>query len=156
MTAGIMPLRIVTYPHEALFWTADPVVEITDEVRNAARQMVALMIQNKGAGLAATQVALKYRMFVAKPTPSRALAQVFINPELSKVSDKKAWLNEGCLSHPGLSVPMSRHKRVTITALDLDGNRFKLKGIGFEARVWQHEIDHLNGISISHYERKTA
>lgn len=118
------------------------------------RQTVALMLQileeTGGVGLAAPQVFLSRRLFLAaleKPDDQETLAvEVFINPRLVQVSEEKESAWEGCLSFPELSVLVPRHKQVRVEYLSLDGEQRILDLAGFPARVVQHEYDHLDGV----------
>lgn len=110
--------------------------------------MFELMYAHKGVGLAATQVALPYRLFVVNESadPRRTDQElVFINPTITKgggvVEDQ-----EGCLSLPGLYAPVRRPAKATITAFDLRGQKVKLEVEGMLARIVQHEYDHLDGV----------
>lgn len=150
MTIAVDKLRILKWPHPSLSMVAEPVRDITDHVRGAAAQMIRLMNTHTppGIGLAATQVGLLYELFVANPYQTFGGARVFINPVLTDFSLQAAKQAEGCLSLPGASFIVKRFKRCTIKAQGLDGKRFEIKGSGFEARVWQHEVDHLRGVTI--------
>lgn len=143
-------LRIVIYPAQVLRQQAAPVKAINDEVRAVARRMLELMHDAPGVGLAAPQVGLAWRMFVANASPEHGPEddRVFINPVLSDPSREIEPYEEGCLSLPRINAEIRRPKRITITALDLDGEEFSLTSDQFPARVWQHETDHLDGVLI--------
>lgn len=141
-------LVIVHFPHPALRRPAQEIRDITPEVRQVAQRMLQLMHQAPGVGLAAPQVGLSWRMFVACPDGDPAHDRVFINPRLSDPSREMEDMEEGCLSIPDVRGQIRRHKRITITALDLDGQPFTLTAEGLEARIWQHEMDHLDGTLI--------
>ncbi|MDQ3330936.1 MAG: peptide deformylase [Planctomycetota bacterium] len=142
------PLSIVKYPHPALRWESKPVVEIDDRLRDAVKQMFALMYEAKGIGLAANQVALPWRMFVINPSgdPERTDEEfVFLNPDIlrRKGSDEG---EEGCLSLPELYGPVRRSTSLVIEAYDLEGRAFRMDLDDFPARVVQHEYDHIEGV----------
>ncbi|MBA3314395.1 MAG: peptide deformylase [Planctomycetaceae bacterium] len=142
------PLSIVKYPHPALRWESKPVVEIDDRLRDAVKQMFALMYEAKGIGLAANQVALPWRMFVINPSgdPERTDEEfVFLNPDIlrRKGSDEG---EEGCLSLPELYGPVRRSTSLVIEAYDLEGRAFRMDLDDFPARVVQHEYDHIDGV----------
>ena len=140
-------LRIVNYPHPALREkTRD--VEVTDEVRAVAGRMLALMAEAEGVGLAAPQVGLDWRMFVCRLPEAGAEPAVYVNPRLELHKGDVEVHEEGCLSLPGLTADIRRPVAATITALDLEGNEFRREASGFEARIWQHETDHLDGVLI--------
>lgn len=142
------PLSIVKYPHPALRWPSKPIVEIDDQVRDAVRQMFALMYEAKGIGLAANQVALPWRLFVINPSgdPEQTDQEfVFLNPEIlrRKGSDED---EEGCLSLPEMFGPVRRSTSIVIEAYDLEGQAFRMDLEDFPARVVQHEFDHIEGV----------
>lgn len=155
-------LLIVHYPAEVLRRRAQPVPTVTDEVRRVAARMIALMHEAEGVGLAAPQVGLPWRMFVAhvpedaeegrsaSATPASATIapQVYINPVLSEPEGIVEPYDEGCLSLPNISGEVLRPPRVSITALGLDGKPFTSRAEGLLARCWQHEVDHLDGVLI--------
>ncbi|GAB4107908.1 MAG: hypothetical protein Kow00105_12290 [Phycisphaeraceae bacterium] len=141
-------LCIVHYPHPVLRQVAEPVPEVNDIVRRVAVKMLELMHRAKGVGLAAPQVALPWRLFVANPTGDPGDDRVFINPELSDPSRETHVHEEGCLSLPNITGEIVRPTRITIRALDEHGEPFTLTSDELPARVWQHEYDHLDGILI--------
>ena len=155
-------LVIVSYPASVLRERARPVEVVTEEVRRVAERMFRLMEEAEGVGLAAPQVGLSWRMFVAHvpedpeeersatsdPVSATLAPQVYINPELSAPEGIVEPYDEGCLSLPGISGEVLRPPRITITATGLDGSRFSVRGEGLLARCWQHELDHLDGVLI--------
>lgn len=141
-------LAIVMYPHPALRTTTEPIGEITAEVCDVALRMLALMHEAAGSGLAAPQVALSWRLFVANATGDPQDDQVFINPVLSEASRQLEEHEEGCLSLPDIRAPIRRPRQITIDALDLDGAPIQFTDDALAARIWQHEIDHLDRILI--------
>jgi len=106
--------------------------------------MLELMRDGKGVGLAGPQVGLPLRLFVCNTTGNPQDNRVYVNPELSDL-EGNAEAGEGCLSLPEVTVPMRRAESVTMTACDTDGQEFRVTGTDLEARVWQHEHDHLDG-----------
>ncbi|MEX2212621.1 MAG: peptide deformylase [Phycisphaeraceae bacterium] len=141
-------LEIVNYPHPVLRAKAKTVAEITDEVRAVAIKMLQLMHEAPGVGLAAPQVGLSWRLFVANPTGEPEDDRVFINPTLKEPSRNVEDYEEGCLSLPDIRADIRRPKAITITATGLDGKPFTLTSDELPARVWQHEYDHLDGVLI--------
>ena len=141
-------LKIVSYPDPVLRQKAEPVEEITDETRAVAQRMLELMHEAPGVGLAAPQVGLSWRMFVVNATGDPADDHVFINPELVNPGRTLEDDEEGCLSLPGIRAEIRRPKQVTIRATDLEGKAIELTSDDFDARVWQHEFDHLDGVLI--------
>jgi len=141
-------LAIVNYPHPVLREKAKAIAEINDEVRAIAQRMIELMHQAPGVGLAAPQVGLPWRMFVANPTGEEGDDQVYINPELSGAGGGNAARDEGCLSLPNITVEVLRPTQITIRATGLDGQAFEVSADDLLARIWQHEYDHLDGVLI--------
>ena len=125
---------------------AEEIKEITPEIKELAEDMTETMLKSErdAVGLAAPQVGVSIRMFVAQ---TRNGPGVFINPEISKKSGKEA-VEEGCLSLPGLWLKVKRAKELDLEAIDINGKKIKTKAEGIFARILQHELDHLNGILI--------
>lgn len=141
-------LQIVFYPHEVLRQTAQPLIAVDDHVRAVAARMIQLMHEARGVGLAAPQVGLPWRLFVANPANEPGDDTVYINPDLTDPGPHTEPRDEGCLSLPGITAEVTRPTTITINALDADGQPFSLTSDDFPARVWQHELDHLDGILI--------
>ena len=123
------------------------------ELRALAADMAATMLAAEGVGIAAPQVFVGARVMIAAPRPSArypdapaAAAIVAFNPEMTEASaeTEKDW--EGCLSIPGLRGLVPRHRRILAAWRDADGVRREAELRDFAARVFQHELDHLNGI----------
>ncbi len=148
MPVQIEQLRIVQYPNPVLRVKAQPITEVTDEVRRVALRMLEMMHEAPGVGLAAPQVGLSWQIFVANPTREPEDDQVFINPVLTRPARETVPQDEGCLSLPGVNAPIYRPRSITIEATDLDGAKFTMTSGDLAARVWQHEYDHLEGILI--------
>lgn len=139
-------LELVEFPHPALLRRARPLVRIDDTIHDVVEQMFEIMYQAGGIGLAATQVALPYRLFVvnleARPDAGEEL--VYINPSLSRPRGN-AVQEEGCLSLPGLRMDVRRPEQIVVKAWSLEGEPFEEDLDGLLARVVQHEFDHLEG-----------
>jgi len=160
MAVDLEALRLVHFPAPVLRERARPVPEVTDEVRAVAERMIQIMHQAEGIGLAAPQVGLAWRLFVASvpegedrsvdsnPPTASPEPEVFINPSLVSPRAKLEVLEEGCLSLPGIRGDVARPAEVTIKATDLQGREFTRHGAGLLARCWQHELDHLEGVLI--------
>lgn len=121
--------------------------KIDEKVLKLAQNMIKIMDKNNGVGLSACQVGKNIRMFVLPKGLTKK--QIFINPEIIKISKKTNIMEEGCLSLPGLEIPIKRAASLKLKALDQKGKEFKLKTIDLLARVIQHETDHLNGTLIT-------
>jgi len=137
-------LVIVKYPDPRLEVVCTPLARVDDSVRAVLDRMFKLMFDARGVGLAGPQVGLAVRMFVASPTFDPADRRAYVNPEII-ASDGVQDGDEGCLSFPGITCNIRRKKTVTIRAMDRDGNVFEEMGEDLAARVFQHEIDHLDG-----------
>lgn len=140
-------MKIVKYPHPALRAKCRPLTTLDEGVRTAAAQMLELMYKAEGLGLAAPQVALDYRMIVinfAGDPEQKEAELVAINPVIveGKGSEKD---REGCLSFPDLYQDIRRMKTVKAQFYGLDGRLHEMVCSDLAARIWQHEIDHLNG-----------
>ena len=143
-------LRLVRqFPDPALRNAATAVAEVDDEVQRLAERMVDVMERAHGVGLAAPQLGILRRILVYRAGEDDD-AKVLINPELVELSDETEVATEGCLSLLGgeLQVPVARHLRVRVAGRDASGEPVNLAAEGFEARVIQHEIDHLDGVLI--------
>ena len=141
-------MKIVHYPHPALRHAGKPVMTIDKELRLQIGHMMECMYGAKGLGLAAPQVALPYQLLVMNITgdPNQPdKEEVYVNPV---IVDKKGTVDdeEGCLSFPGLFQKVRRAKTVKVHAYDLKGQLVEKVATDLEARAWQHEIDHLNGV----------
>lgn len=141
-----MPLEIIYYPHPTLRYVSKPIRRVDADLRKIADEMLDLMYESKGVGLAANQVDLPIRMFVANPTGERGTGEEYIilNPEVSKPKGSEAG-EEGCLSMPGLNGEVIRPKSIRLSAYDMKGNPIDATFEGFLARIFLHEIDHLDG-----------
>jgi peptide deformylase len=153
-------LSIRTYPDRVLRVKTRALSDVSEEVRAVARRMIELMFEADGIGLAAPQVGLDWRMFVAhvpenedrsaaaEPPSATRAPEVYINPVLSNPLGPPEPLSEGCLSLPEISGEVLRPPTITITAIGLDGKPFSRTATGLLARCWQHEADHLDGVLI--------
>lgn len=143
-----MSLSIIHYPHPALRHKSRPLKRVDAELKKMVAEMFELMYEKEGIGLAANQVDLPYRLFVVNVTgdPDQPDAErVFINPVLSKGKGQESG-SEGCLSLPGVRGPVVRSATIRIQAYDLHGNEIHEERVGMDARVVQHEVDHLDGM----------
>ena len=148
MPVDVARLALIRYPDPMLRRTAQPVERVDDEVRAVAVRMFELMHEHEGVGLAAPQVGLAWRMFVANPTLERGGDRAFINPVITPLHRDTGPHDEGCLSLPDIRAPITRPVAVRIEAIDERGRPVMLEDAAFAARVWQHETDHLDGVLI--------
>ena len=138
--------RVVKYGDPVLRSAASPVTEFDDELVAEADRMIGLMRDAIGVGLAATQLGTLRRMLVFQVGPD-AEPTVLINPEIEwRSDDEAATAEEGCLSLPGVIVDVERPLHVRARGVDVHGEPFSLEASGLEARVIQHEVDHLDGV----------
>lgn len=140
-------LSVVTYPHPGLRHVAKSIKRVDARLRDVAARMIELMYEHSGVGLAATQVNIPLRMFVWDPTgrPAEGRPEVFLNPTITRPrSNEEA--EEGCLSLPGIHANVIRAKTIHMHAYDMNGREIDTDFTGFEARILQHETDHLDGI----------
>jgi peptide deformylase len=140
-------LKIVKYPHPALRHVARPLTNVDRKVQLVATRMLELMYEHAGLGLAGPQVGLPFRIFVANYAgdPEKPdLQGVFINPEILEKKGTQEG-DEGCLSFPELFQKVRRAKTVKVEAYDLTAQRVEFELSDLQARIWQHEIDHLDG-----------
>ena len=140
-----MKLQLVGKKSPALKTVCDE-VPLGDCVKTIANGMFEVMRQKNGVGLAAPQVGVTIRLIVVE---YGSTSMAIINPKIIKTPGKIVSMEEGCLSFPSLRAIKKRHKRVVMTGFDTDWNIIKLDARGFLAFVVQHEIDHLNGITIN-------
>lgn len=117
------------------------------ELAAEAERMIVLMQEAMGIGLAATQLGVMRRMLVFQAGPDAA-PRALVNPELEWVSGELATAEEGCLSLPDVIVDVERPLHARLTGADVEGRPLVLEASGLEARVLQHELDHLDGVLI--------
>ncbi len=137
-------LRIVLYPDPVLKKQAVDVTHYDADIDALAKRMLELMREAKGVGLAAPQVGVGLRMFVCNPSGEPGDDLICINPRLTGMFGGEE-REEGCLSIPGVTVTMRRATQAVMEALDVHGKPFQVTGTEIRARVWQHELDHLDG-----------
>jgi len=143
-------LEIVKYPNEPLRSRAEPVDVVTDEIRKLIDDMAETMYAAPGIGLAANQVGVRKRVVVVDVDhpDDRPDLKVFVNPVIVEREGEIEW-EEGCLSFPGIHVDVPRTARIKVRALDRSGEPFELEATELLAVAIQHEIDHLDGITLA-------
>lgn len=137
-------LTILKYPDERLRTVAEQITSVDDHLRDTIDAMFETMYDSNGVGLAATQVNVHKRLFIADCSEDQNEPLVFINPEITE-KDGLFANEEGCLSFPGVYAKVERASKVTVSALDSNGETFSLTAEGLLAICIQHELDHLNG-----------
>lgn len=138
-------LNILRYPDPRLHKVAAPIAQVDDRIRTLAADMLETMYAAEGVGLAATQVDAHERLIVMDTSEDHDQPLVLINPELVAVSDEMVLGDEGCLSVPTIYDKVERHARVTVKALDRNGQPFQFEAEGLASVCVQHEMDHLRG-----------
>jgi peptide deformylase len=138
-------LEIKKYPDPILKKKCQEVKEVNEEIKKLVDDMVETMKKNDGAGLAAPQVGVSKRIIVVETERG---PKVFINPKIFKKTKETEIDWEGCLSIPGIFLKIKRWKGIEVEALDKEGEKVWVKAVGLVARIFQDEIDHLDGILI--------
>lgn len=140
---------IVLYPSEILSLKCD-IVEYDDSIKNIVCQMIDEMYSGKGLGLAAPQIGIKKRIVVFDESCGEKddSLRCVINPDIVDSSKNIVSSQEGCLSLPGIKLAVPRHDWVTVSYSDINGDRKTEKFQGLSSIIIQHEIDHLNGITL--------
>ncbi len=137
-------LQVLHYPDERLRKVAKPVAQVTNDIKQIVDDMFETMYAEEGIGLAATQVDIHQRIIVIDVSEERDERLVLINPEiLTKCGE--TGIEEGCLSIPEQRALVPRAEKVSVRALNRDGEQFELDADGLLAICIQHEIDHLEG-----------
>lgn len=151
--------RVRKFGDPVLRTRARPVAQFDPALRSEVERMGELMGDALGVGLAATQVGVLHRVLVYR-VQQQAPVAALINPEIEWSGKDTETMEEGCLSLPGVLVDVERPIHVRVKALDEHGEVILIEASGLEARVIQHEVDHLNGVLIldrtSREQRKAA
>jgi peptide deformylase len=137
-------LEVLTFPDERLRTIAKPVEKVDADVKKLVEDMFDTMRDEKGIGLAATQVNVHRRVVVMDVSEEQDNPLVFINPEIIH-KEGSTISEEGCLSVPNNYAKVDRAEKVTVSALNQDGEKFELNADGLLAICIQHELDHLQG-----------
>jgi len=137
-------LNILVYPDSRLRTVAKPVEAVDNSVTTLVNDMVQTMYSAPGIGLAATQVNVPKRVIVMDLSVHRDELMVFINPIIESL-EGEIETEEGCLSVPGIVAPVPRAERITVSALNREGESFRLDASDLLSVCIQHEVDHLNG-----------
>ncbi|MBY0235535.1 peptide deformylase [Roseateles sp. PN1] len=138
-------LNILRYPDPRLHTVAKPVAQVDERIRALVDDMLETMYDAEGVGLAATQVDVHERVLVIDTSNERDTPRVLINPELIKTSAEFTEGEEGCLSVPQVYDKVPRYSRVTVRALNREGETYEFEAEGLLAVCVQHEMDHLMG-----------
>jgi peptide deformylase len=160
-------MQIITLGNDILRQKADKIDEIDEEIENLTKQMLEILVRDKGVGLAGPQLGIMKRIFVVHVGGDTE--RVFINPSIIETSHETCKYEEGCLSVPGIYANVIRSESIKMQAWNEKGRPFTLEAGGLLARVILHEYDHLDGILfldrltenkkkmlIAKYEKKNA
>lgn len=139
--------HVVKFGDPVLKSKASPVGEFGPELRAEIERMVGIMRDGMGVGLAATQLGVLRRLLVFQAS-NDSEPTALVNPEIAWLSEDAAIAEEGCLSLPRVSVDVERPLHVRVRGRDGEGEEIEIEASGLEARVLQHEIDHLDGVLI--------
>lgn len=140
-------IKIIQHPHPILKTKCSEIKAIDKNIAAWAKKMLQLMKKHNGCGLAAPQVGLPLRMFICNPTGKMQEDEIWINPVLYDMIGCEIQ-DEGCLSMPNVKIPKKRPTQLTITGLDIHGQTQTKIAKNLLARIYCHEVDHLNGILI--------
>jgi len=140
--------QVRQYPDPVLRMRANEVESFDDDLRRLVRRLQDLMEDANGVGLAGTQVGTLQRVFVFRPEGEDEAPRALVNPVLTATSEVTIGDTEGCLSMQGVTIPVERPVKVTIEGKDENGEDVRLELEERDARVVQHELDHLDGILI--------
>lgn len=144
--------EMVVEPDERLHTASEEVRDITSELKKNVEKMKRTVEKQDGVGLAAVQVGIMQRFALVcfeKGEGKYEKAMLIINPKITSFSSEMVEGEEGCLSIPGFFTKVWRHKRITLEYTDIKGEKQVLEISDWNARIVQHEIDHLNGILIT-------
>ncbi len=141
-------MRVIrVYGDPVLRSRAVPVERFDERLREEVQRMGVVMGDAIGVGLAAPQVGVSHRLLVYRVEPDSPV-QALVNPTIEWAGGEQEWLEEGCLSLPGVHVDVERPVHVRVRAQDEHGEHVTVEASGLEARVIQHEVDHLDGVLI--------
>lgn len=140
-----MALEIRTFGDPVLKTRAAPVDTFDESLSRLAEEMLATMREREGVGLAANQVGRLKRILVAAVEDDE---YVVVNPVIEEVADTTEQGPEGCLSIPGIQVEVERATGISLSGQDLSGAPLRIEASGLVARIFQHEVDHLDGVLI--------
>ncbi|MCL2503102.1 MAG: peptide deformylase [Coriobacteriia bacterium] len=142
-------MNILTHPSPTLGTAASEVDPTTDTtLRSLVGRMAKVMYEAPGIGLAAPQVGVMKRVIVFDLSEEHDGLSAMCNPVIVEEGEERETDDEGCLSFPGITIPIERACRITCEGLTLSGKRLRIEAEGLTARMFQHEIDHLDGVLI--------
>lgn len=140
-----MALEVRTFGDPVLKSRATPVESFDEPLARLAREMLVTMREHEGVGLAANQVGRLKRILVAAVEDEE---YVIVNPEIESTGQETTKDTEGCLSIPGIHVEVERPEAITLSGRNVKGEPLRIEASGLLARIFQHEVDHLDGVLI--------
>ncbi len=144
--------KLIFYGNPLLRQHSEEVKEFTPEIHTVIDELIEVAKSERAVGISAIQLGYPYRIFAVcidhweKDIRTPGEVFVYVNPTVSDPSEETRVIEEGCMSIPGVYIPVERPRSITVSALDRDGNPFTQTLHDFEARVRMHENDHLNGV----------
>ena len=138
-------LEVLHFPDKRLRKVAEPIKKVDQGVKDIIEQMFFTMYEEKGIGLAATQVNIHKRIIVIDVSEKKDAKIFLINPEIFFLSEDNDEMEEGCLSVPGFYETVSRPKNIKVSTLNYNNELIEIEASGLLSTCIQHEIDHLNG-----------
>ncbi|OHA62874.1 MAG: peptide deformylase [Candidatus Wildermuthbacteria bacterium RIFCSPHIGHO2_12_FULL_45_9] len=145
---------IIKYPDPVLFHESVRVSSRLEGLSELVSDMVAVMYEYQGIGLAGPQVGVAKRIIIVEsaehPEQGKRKPLAFLNPKIIRKSGGEEAHEEGCLSLPGIFVPVKRARKVEVLCETPEGEEVRIEAEGLGARIFQHEVDHLNGMLIIH------
>ena len=144
-------MKLIYHPNNWLEKKVKPFDFDTNDAHEVSKEMIGIMEKSNGVGLAANQVELDAQIFIIKPTGLKDHEDekpiALINPKIEAVTEDMELGVEGCLSFPGLYLKVNRPKGLVVEYLDIDAKECKIELLGWNARIFGHEYDHLYGIN---------
>ena len=137
-------MELLQFPDERLRRVSQPVEKFDEDLKLLSKEMLKIMYQSMGIGLAAPQVNKPIRLIVLDVSEKRNKPMMFVNPNLEKV-EGIVDSSEGCLSVPEIRTTIQRHKKILLSAQNIDGSEIKIEADDLLSICVQHEIDHLDG-----------
>lgn len=138
-------MEVVLYPDPILKKRTEPISEVTEDIVKLSQEMIKTMHRANGVGLAGPQVGIAKQIIIVNPTAEEGNETVYLNPKILKRKGKEVG-EEGCLSFPGVYGNVQRSTWIQVNAMLISGDEITFEAKDFEARVLQHEIDHLLGV----------
>lgn len=146
-------MKLIYYPNNILETPTEPVIEFGETLQKELEEMKTIMVQYNGLGISSNQVGLNKSMFLFKDTKGET--HKIINPKIVS-SEGKVSISEGCLSFPTIFIAIIRDESLTLEYQNETGEMQKALAYGMDARIIQHEMDHLQGIDFLKYTNRVT